>query len=172
MRRAQDVRKQLVTILDRYKMDVLSAGRDWDLVRRAIVAGYFTFVHDHLVDMAWASHEKLVWGSLITTLIWVLGTWLTPPESEKTLRHFVAKVRPGGPGWKRYGTGADSAAEEEQGWALPRGILSMLLGSAGVYAALFAVGSWLYDDRTTAGLLAAVAAVCVGAIAWINRSRA
>ncbi len=137
-----------------------------------IVAGYFTFVHDHLVDMAWASHEKLVWGSLITTLIWVLGTWLTPPESEKTLRHFVAKVRPGGPGWKRYGTGADSAAEEEQGWALPRGILSMLLGSAGVYAALFAVGSWLYDDRTTAGLLAAVAAVCVGAIAWINRSRA
>ena len=41
MRRAQDVRKQLVTILDRYKMDVLSAGRDWDLVRRAIVAGYF-----------------------------------------------------------------------------------------------------------------------------------
>ena len=42
MRRAQDVRKQLVTILDRYKMDVLSAGRDWDLVRRAIVAGYFT----------------------------------------------------------------------------------------------------------------------------------
>lgn len=137
-----------------------------------IVAGYFTFVHDHLVDMAWASHEKLVWGSLITTLIWVIGTWLTPPESEKTLRHFVAKVRPGGPGWKRYGTGADSAAEAEQGWALPRGILSMLLGSAGVYAALFAVGSWLYDDRTTAGLLAAVAAVCVGAIAWINRSRA
>lgn len=137
-----------------------------------IVAGYFTFVHDHLVDMAWASHEKLVWGSLITTLIWVIGTWLTPPESEKTLRHFVAKVRPGGPGWKRYGTGADSAAEAEQGWALPSGILSMLLGSAGVYAALFAVGSWLYDDRTTAGLLAAVAAVCVGAIAWINRSRA
>ena len=42
MRRAQDVRKQLVMILDRYKMDVLSAGRDWDLVRRAIVAGYFT----------------------------------------------------------------------------------------------------------------------------------
>ena len=137
-----------------------------------IVAGYFTFVHDHLVDTAWASHEKLVWGSLITTMIWVIGTWLTPPESEKTLRHFVAKVRPGGPGWKRYATGADSAAAAEQGWALPRGILSMLLGSAGVYAALFAVGSWLYDDRATAGLLAAVAAVCVGAIARINRSRA
>ncbi|MDA7708836.1 Na+:solute symporter, partial [Flavobacteriales bacterium] len=137
-----------------------------------IVAGYFTFVHDHLVDTAWASHEKLVWGSLITTVIWIIGTWITPPESEETLRHFVAKVRPGGPGWKRYGPGADSGDKPEEGWALPRGILSMLLGSVGVYAALFAVGSWLYDDMATAGLLTAVAGVCVGAIARINRSSA
>jgi hypothetical protein len=137
-----------------------------------IVAGYFTFVHDHVVDTAWASHEKLVWGSLITTVIWVIGTWFTPPESEETLRHFVAKVRPGGPGWKRYGPRVDSGDKPEEGWALPRGIISMLLGSAGVYAALFAVGSWLYDDRATAGLLTAVAGVCVGAIARINRSRA
>ena len=133
-----------------------------------IVAGYFTFVHDHLTEAVWASHEKLVWGALITTLIWVVGTWITPPESEETLRYFVAKVRPGGPGWKHY----DSGTEPEQGWALPRGILSMLLGSAGVYAALFAVGSWLYDDMATAGLLTAVAGVCVGAIARINRTRA
>jgi hypothetical protein len=48
----------------------------------------------------------------------------------------------------------------------------MLLGSVGVYAALFAVGSWLYDDMATAGLLTAVAGVCVGAIARINRSGA
>ena len=137
-----------------------------------IVAGYFTFVHDHLVDTAWASHEKLVWGSLITTVIWIIGTWITPPESEEILRHFVAKVRPGGPGWKRYGPGADSGDKPEEGWALPRGILSMLLGSVGVYAALFAVGSWLYDDMATAGLLTAVAGVCVGAIARINRSSA
>ena len=42
MRRAADVRKQIVSIMDRYKMDVLSAGRRLDQVRRAIVAGYFT----------------------------------------------------------------------------------------------------------------------------------
>ena len=42
MRRAADVRKQLVSIMDRYKMDVVSAGRNLDVVRKAIVAGYFT----------------------------------------------------------------------------------------------------------------------------------
>uniref|UniRef100_A0A6A7FRF4 RNA helicase n=1 Tax=Hirondellea gigas TaxID=1518452 RepID=A0A6A7FRF4_9CRUS len=42
MRRAQDVRKQLVTIMDRYKLNIVSCGRHFDRVRRAITSGYFT----------------------------------------------------------------------------------------------------------------------------------
>ena len=41
MKRAQDVRKQLVLIMDRYKMDILSCGRNLSVVRKCIVAGYF-----------------------------------------------------------------------------------------------------------------------------------
>ncbi|KIM47490.1 hypothetical protein M413DRAFT_439152 [Hebeloma cylindrosporum] len=41
MRRAQDVRKQLLGIMDRYKHDILSAGRDYNLVRKAICSGFF-----------------------------------------------------------------------------------------------------------------------------------
>ncbi|THV01417.1 ATP-dependent RNA helicase DHX8 [Dendrothele bispora CBS 962.96] len=41
MRRAQDVRKQLLGIMDRYKHDIISAGRDFNRVRRAICSGYF-----------------------------------------------------------------------------------------------------------------------------------
>ena len=41
MKRAQDVRKQLVTILDRYRMNVVSAGKNFNRVRKCIVAGYF-----------------------------------------------------------------------------------------------------------------------------------
>ncbi|KAF9454217.1 P-loop containing nucleoside triphosphate hydrolase protein [Macrolepiota fuliginosa MF-IS2] len=41
MRRAQDVRKQLLGIMDRYKHDVVSAGRDYNLVRKAICSGFF-----------------------------------------------------------------------------------------------------------------------------------
>jgi ATP-dependent RNA helicase DHX8/PRP22 len=41
MRRAQDIRKQLLTIMDRYKMEVTSAGKNYSAVRKAIVSGFF-----------------------------------------------------------------------------------------------------------------------------------
>ncbi|PFH52274.1 hypothetical protein AMATHDRAFT_74334 [Amanita thiersii Skay4041] len=41
MRRAQDVRKQLLGIMDRYKHDIISAGRDYNRVRKAICSGFF-----------------------------------------------------------------------------------------------------------------------------------
>jgi ATP-dependent RNA helicase DHX8/PRP22 len=41
MRRAQDVRKQLVAIMDRYKLDLVSAGRNYGVVCQAIASGYF-----------------------------------------------------------------------------------------------------------------------------------
>jgi len=41
MRRVEDVRKQLLGIMDRYKHDIFSAGRDYNLVRRAICSGFF-----------------------------------------------------------------------------------------------------------------------------------
>lgn len=42
MRRAQDVRKQLVTIMDKYKMDIVTAGKNMQKIRKCIVAGFFT----------------------------------------------------------------------------------------------------------------------------------
>jgi len=42
MKRAQDVRKQLVTIMDRYKLDIISAGKNYKKICKAITAGFFT----------------------------------------------------------------------------------------------------------------------------------
>ena len=41
MRRAQDVRKQLLAIMDRYKLELVSCGRNFTKVRRAITSGFF-----------------------------------------------------------------------------------------------------------------------------------
>jgi ATP-dependent RNA helicase DHX8/PRP22 len=41
MKRAQDVRKQLVTIMDRYRLLLLSAGKNYKLICKAITAGFF-----------------------------------------------------------------------------------------------------------------------------------
>jgi len=42
MRRAQDVRKQILTIMDRYKLDMVSCGKNYNRVRKAICSGFFT----------------------------------------------------------------------------------------------------------------------------------
>uniref|UniRef100_A0A7R9WWN5 DEAD-box helicase OB fold domain-containing protein n=1 Tax=Craspedostauros australis TaxID=1486917 RepID=A0A7R9WWN5_9STRA len=42
MKRAQDVRKQLVTIMDRYRLLLMSAGKNYKLICKAIAAGFFT----------------------------------------------------------------------------------------------------------------------------------
>ena len=41
MRKAQDVRKQLLAIMDRYKLELNSCGKNFTKVRKAITSGFF-----------------------------------------------------------------------------------------------------------------------------------
>lgn len=41
MKRCQDIRKQLLGIMDRYKQDIISCGKNYNQVRRAICGGFF-----------------------------------------------------------------------------------------------------------------------------------
>jgi hypothetical protein len=41
MRKAREVRGQLEDIMKQQKMEILSVGTDWDIVRKCITAGYF-----------------------------------------------------------------------------------------------------------------------------------
>ncbi|CAK9061786.1 Probable pre-mRNA-splicing factor ATP-dependent RNA helicase DEAH5 (DEAH RNA helicase homolog PRP22) [Durusdinium trenchii] len=41
LRRSQDVRRQLITLMDRYKFEVVSCGNDYNRIRRCITAGFF-----------------------------------------------------------------------------------------------------------------------------------
>jgi len=41
LRRSQDVRKQLISLMDRYKFVIVSCGNDYNRIRKCIAAGYF-----------------------------------------------------------------------------------------------------------------------------------
>jgi len=41
LKRAQDIRKQLLQIMDRYKLNVISCGKNYNLIRKAIASGFF-----------------------------------------------------------------------------------------------------------------------------------
>jgi Na+/proline symporter len=104
------------------------------------------------------SHLTLIVSVLITTVVWVTTTFLTPATESERLAGFYRLVRPGGPGWApvRQATqlppSTDSLTTSFAGW---------ICGVAFVYAALFGAGSLLYG-RTLQGLMWLVVFVLSG----------
>ncbi len=104
------------------------------MISSLVIAGYLNF--GDLVITDWL---KIVIGSVITTIVWLVATFITPPDDDETLRAFVLKVNPGGPGWEKYSNNVSS-----QPWSVPKGILSMVLGCVSVYGLLLGVGQLIY----------------------------
>ena len=106
------------------------------MVSSIIIAGYFNFGESTLEG--W---QKIVIGAVLTTIVWIVATYLTPPDDDETLRNFVKKVNPGGPGWTKYSDGVST-----EPWPVPKGILSMIFGCVAVYGFLLGVGQLIYGE--------------------------
>ena len=104
-----------------------------------LVALYLNF--SELDITSWV---KIIIGVSLTTIIWVLTSFITPQESEDTLQNFVDKVNPGGPGWKNY-----TSSSESEAWFVPKGIFLMALGCTAVYGFLLSIGHLIYGNGLT-----------------------
>ena len=102
-----------------------------------LVALYLNF--SELDITSWV---KIIIGVSLTTIIWVLTSFITPQEDEETLRNFVDKVNPGGPGWKNY-----TSSSESESWFVPKGIFLMALGCTAVYGFLLSMGHLIYGNE-------------------------
>ncbi|WP_024770313.1 sodium:solute symporter family protein [Aquimarina macrocephali] len=100
---------------------------------------------------------------IITSIVWIVTTYLTKPESKETLRSFYKSIQPGGPGWKKIVDEADAEGveivESNEKWSVPSGILAMLLGCVLVYSCLFSVGNLLYGEYVMAAIIGVLAVV-------------
>ena len=105
------------------------------MISSLVIAAYFNFGNSSLEE--W---EKIVFGAMLTTIVWVVATFVTPPDNEKTLQNFVIKINPGGPGWSKY------SMTTGEPWVLPKGILLMVLGCIAVYSILIGVGQLIYGN--------------------------
>ena len=103
-------------------------------------------------DVSWyhLSHWQLVAGILITTVTWLVVTYLTRPEEEDTLKNFVKLTRPGGRGWKNINAKLLAEGDKPIESQLALEILCMVMGVFTVYGALFATGLWIYGQITGA----------------------
>jgi Na+/proline symporter len=100
---------------------------------------------------------------LITTIIWLIATYITQPESKEVLQKFYKKIQPGGPGWEKVIKEAAAEGIElkdnNERWSVPSGLLAMLLGCVLIYSCMFATGYYIYGDYDYALPLTGVAIV-------------
>jgi len=136
----------------------------------AMIASFVVAVLFQTTDMAagWPEYQRIWVGVLITTVVWVTTTLVTPAVDERTLRAFVRLTNPGGPGWRavyaraaRDGQPIEPLYDETN---IPRGLACTFLGTIAVYACIAALGLLLYGRMVGGLALGVVSAAGVAAL--------
>ncbi|WP_298778330.1 sodium:solute symporter family protein [uncultured Polaribacter sp.] len=107
---------------------------------------------------SWAKFPMVV---LLTTIIWIVVTYLTKPESNEVLENFYLKTEPGGPGWKKIINSVKLKSKKDTAWNVPSGILAMLLGCILIYSCMFATGYWIYGETQLAIIISFIALIAM-----------
>lgn len=125
------------------------------MIASLVIASVLTFT-----DNDFENWEKIVLGAVLTTLTWVIATYLTPATDDETLIKFYQKIRPGGNGWNPIIQKAKDRGIEIQKsqTKIPIQLLSFIIASITVYSALFATGNWIYG-KTSPALICTVIAI-------------
>ena len=130
-----------------------------------LVAVYFGFFHARLGFTRWDPSAELVVGVAVTTVGWLVVTFLTSPVETQTLRDFHAKIRPLGRGWDAMVPAAADTSAADMGengsGEFAAGFLSWFLGCVMVYGALFGTGFLLYGNVAW-GVIGLIVAVLAG----------
>jgi Na+/proline symporter len=119
---------------------------------KATPFGDYLFAAETGVFPEWAEIPFVV---VVVSIIWLIATFVTKPESKEVLNSFYERTQPGGPGWLKIVKQADEDGLEivhnkNEGWNVPSGILAMLLGCVLIYSCMFTTGYWIYGETTLA----------------------
>ena len=129
------------------------------MVLSFLVAIYFQFIHTKLGFAPMPATTSLVVGVLITTVGWLVVTFLTPPTEPATLQAYYDRIHPMGKSWAKV-VRVDRPAGEN----VTAAFLCWFLACVVVYGALFGTGSLLYGQMTI-GVVYSVVALAAGA--WL-----
>lgn len=140
----------------------------WSEISAMLVSGIvsiliaFTPLGDYFFgdDGLMPSYAKFPMIVLVTTVVWVVVTYVTQAESKTVLQKFYIKIQPGGPGWNKVVNEAKEdnieIVKTNEGWSVPSGIIAMFVGCAFIYSIMFATGNFIYGNYTDAFMLIGV----------------
>jgi len=143
----------------------------WSEISAMIVSFLASLVFMNVVPPRFAAGDPnadawiMIGTVAVTTVTWVLATFLTKPEPDSVLDSFYRRVRPGGPGWRRVSERLGYGRESIPGGALAW--TNWIAGIVAVYSTLFGLGKLVFGQLGMGLGLLAVAAI---AFAWIARA--
>jgi len=132
-----------------------------------------------IVSLTFSFNEKVLFGAenmfpswskfplivLVTTVIWILVTFLTKPEKQETLEKFYHKIQPSTIGWKKVikkaSENGNNIIDPSVNSSLTYGIIAMLISTIMVYSILFATGNFIYGKYQLGFILSGVVVVCI-----------
>lgn len=107
---------------------------------------------------------KMFLVAMLTIVLWLIVTWLTPPVDSATLDSFYQKVRPGGPFWKPV---ADRNPDVKVDRDLKLSFFAAICATGIVYAVLPGIGNLIfghYQAALVCGVVAVVLTVIVAVL--------
>jgi hypothetical protein len=99
----------------------------------------------------------------ITTLVWLIATFVTSPESEQTLVAFYKRVHPTVYGWKRI---AKIVPELPEVRDVSGNAFDWLMGCVMVYGCLFGIGKIVFQQWAWGIALLIISAIAGYLIFW------
>jgi solute:Na+ symporter, SSS family len=137
---------------------VLTLALHWEVLANELVGRTTIFTGSDTVLFA----KNVLTTTLLTTIVWVVVTFLTKREPDSILLSFYRKVRPDVTGWNAI---AVLAPEVPRTRDIGRNLWCWVLGCVMVYSALFGAGKLLLHHWLLGMFLALVSSLCAWRLA-------
>jgi uncharacterized sodium:solute symporter family permease YidK len=138
----------------------------WSEIVAMLVAAAMTI---GLNRVTFTGNDALVYAKtalitgLVTTIAWVIATFVTAPESDETLLGFYRRVRPTVYGWRRIAGLAPDIPEVRD---VASNAFNWVMGVILVYGCLFGIGKLVFGEWGWGLLLLVLAGVAGYLIFW------
>jgi len=109
---------------------------------------------------------NLIITTAVTTVVWVVVTFATRPESEETLTSFYRRVRPAGAGWRRFAAATGLRAPQGE---IGRNAVMWVLGIGLVYSIMFGTGAFLFGQKEKLIVFGTILVVTTGGLTLLLR---